>query len=68
MLAQSTYSRQPRFQLCLPAETTVLMFGGLQQIPSCIYLEVLILEVEVESGVFAANLLQKFGSSPFKNI
>lgn len=55
MLAHCTYSRQPRFQLCLPAETTVLMFGRLEQIPSCIYLEVMLLEVEVESGIFAAN-------------
>lgn len=34
MLAQSTSSHRLLFQMCLPAETTVLMFGGYEQIPS----------------------------------
>lgn len=32
-LAQSAFSHWPPFQMCLPAETTLLMFGGYEQIP-----------------------------------
>lgn len=34
MLAQGTSSHQLLFQMSLPAETTVLMFGGYEQIPT----------------------------------